>query len=442
MSLLGVVLLARHGDRFYQSPTTYTATGTIITPLGNVQEFQLGELVRSMYLNASSNSFIAGVNSSIVDLTQVKVRADAGGEGGVILASAMSLVQGLFPANANYVTTLANGTTVKGPLGGYQYVTIESVEPANDVSLEGYTSCAAFDQNTAAFYNSSVFKQKAADNADFLTQLPPFLDGRPVTLENMWNIFDFMNVENIHSEVFNKALPPSFLAQARDLANFHEYGVFSSPQLDGIGNIAGRTILPSIISGLNSIANASDPLKFMYQALAYKPFLSLFNMTGVAQMNPQLAGIVDYAAAVALEVRNSTSGPVVRFTFKNGTNDDTFKTYNFLNASGDVPLSTFVNYLSPPAINTTAQWCTACGNTQDRGCGAIAAAAAAASKANTAVKVHDRISPVGAGFLGAGLAVFVFLAMFAVLAFLGILQIGRARTGRRKSAGSSPEPKA
>lgn len=38
--ILGVVLLVRHGDRqgFYQNPETYTATGTVITPLGNVRQ--------------------------------------------------------------------------------------------------------------------------------------------------------------------------------------------------------------------------------------------------------------------------------------------------------------------------------------------------------------------------------------------------------------------
>jgi len=49
-------------------------------------------------------------------------------------------------------------------------------------------------------------------------------------------IFDFMNVQSIHNATFAKALPTSFLQQARDLANFHEYGVFSSPQPNGIGN--------------------------------------------------------------------------------------------------------------------------------------------------------------------------------------------------------------
>lgn len=37
--LLGVVILARHGDRegFYQDPLTYTAALTSITPLGDVR---------------------------------------------------------------------------------------------------------------------------------------------------------------------------------------------------------------------------------------------------------------------------------------------------------------------------------------------------------------------------------------------------------------------
>ena len=39
--------------------------------------------------------------------------------------------------------------------------------------------------------------------------------------------------------------------------------------------------------------------------------------------------------------------------------------------------------------------------------------------------VHQPISPVGAGFLGAGLTIFVFIVMLGVLAFLGLLTFGR-----------------
>ena len=111
-------------------------------------------------------------------------------------------------------------------------------------------------------------------------------------------------------------LPDGFLERARHLANYHEYGVFTSPQLDGIGNskhfclvswrfcyseriwriVAGRTILPSIVNGMNNIANTSHPLKFVYEGISYKPFLSLFNMTGVAQAYPQLAGIGEHSS--------------------------------------------------------------------------------------------------------------------------------------------------
>jgi prostatic aicd phosphatase len=45
-----------------------------------------------------------------------------------------------------------------------------------------------------------------------------------------------MNVQSIHNATFARDLPPTFLAQARDLANWHEYNVFSSAQLNGIGN--------------------------------------------------------------------------------------------------------------------------------------------------------------------------------------------------------------
>ncbi|KAF8916970.1 histidine phosphatase superfamily [Mucidula mucida] len=430
-TVLGVVLLTRHGDRqgFYQSPTTYTATSTAITPLGNQQEYQLGQLLRSIYLNSSSDSVISGMNATLADQKQIKIRADGGGEGGVIFNSAVSLTQGLFPASSDYSTTLANGSTIEGPLSGYQYIPIESVEADNDVSLEGWTSCGTFDDHTNAFYNSSVFAAKEEESAEFLNDLKPYLDGRPVTLSNMWNIYDYMNVDNIHSASFMDNLPDTFIQQARALADWHEYGVFSDSSLDGIGNIAARTMLPSIFDAFTSItaADSDESLKFMYLSMSYKPFLSLFNMTKAAEMNPALEGIVNYAAAVTLEVRAASNGgePVLRFNFKNGTDDTTFRTYNILDHDGDIPLSTFVNFLQPAAINDTAEWCAICRNTEDRGCAALSLAASQAS-------VHQVIGPVGAGFLGAGLTLFVALVMLGVLDFLGVLTVGKGRSRSKK----------
>ncbi|KAL5483059.1 hypothetical protein ACEPAI_8288 [Sanghuangporus weigelae] len=380
--LLGIVLLARHGDRlgFYQDPFTYTASDTSITPLGSVQEFQLGQLIRSLYMEDNSPFRIEGISTGLFDEAQVKARADAGGEGSVILDSAASLLQGLFPPTRNHNITLANGTLVVAPLHGYQYVPVESVEPDCDISLEAWVNCKTFDEATEAFYNSSLFVQVEDENADFLQSLKPFLDGRSVSLVNTTKIiyvqiFDFMNVESIHNASFGKRLPPGALAHARALANFHEYGVFSSPRVDGIGNIAGRAIVPTIIQGMERIANNSDPLKFFYEAISYKPFISLFNMTGLASEYPELAGVVNYAAAVVFELREGyeKNDPLIRFKFKNETDSKEFKTFDLFGRRGDVPLSLFKSKLLPAAINNTAEWCAACNNHESRGCEGLGA---------------------------------------------------------------------
>ena len=94
-----------------------------------------------MYFTTGSPNVITALNQTLFDQNQVALFADAGGEGGVIFDSAIAFSQGLWPATASSTTTLANGTVVTSPLGGYQYVPIQSVEPNNDISLEGWTNC-------------------------------------------------------------------------------------------------------------------------------------------------------------------------------------------------------------------------------------------------------------------------------------------------------------
>lgn len=120
--VLGVIVMMRHGDRrgFYQDPKTYTPSNTGITPLGKQQTFQFGEYLRSRYLARSSPHFIQDISSDLVDEGQILIKADAGGEGGVIYDSAMSTMQGMWPADTSYNETLAIGTVVVGPLSGYQ----------------------------------------------------------------------------------------------------------------------------------------------------------------------------------------------------------------------------------------------------------------------------------------------------------------------------------
>jgi len=108
--LVGVFLLARHGDRsgvVFQNYTTYNSTQGYLTPYGSSQEYDLGCFLRETYLNPASPSYIQGINTDVVDIDQLFVRADAGG-GNVILDSAYALLQGLYPPTSESTSILGN----------------------------------------------------------------------------------------------------------------------------------------------------------------------------------------------------------------------------------------------------------------------------------------------------------------------------------------------
>lgn len=123
--------------------------------------------------------------------------ADAGGEGSVIYDSAVALTQGLWPATSSSNTTLANGTTVVSPLGGYQYVGIESVEVEESYALEGWTECPTYTTDNQNWYQSATFQAKAAEVQPFLDSIKRTVGGRNLSLSNFWNIFDYINVNYV-----------------------------------------------------------------------------------------------------------------------------------------------------------------------------------------------------------------------------------------------------
>ncbi|TFY75462.1 hypothetical protein EWM64_g8552, partial [Hericium alpestre] len=229
----GVVVVTRNGDHieYYQDPATYRSSHTECTPLGEAQSHELGRYLRREYFTPSSPNFIRGVKADLVDLDQVNTRIKNGGEGRVVFDSAIALLQGLFPPTEQNSITLANGTTIVAPLGGYQYVPAETVEPSNDRSLESWTDCPAFEKHISAFHSSGDFKEKEQHSGKFFTEAKDFVFGRPATLVNAMNIFDFMNHELTHNKSYAHRLPPTFIEQARHWANYREDGVFSDKDM-------------------------------------------------------------------------------------------------------------------------------------------------------------------------------------------------------------------
>ena len=108
--------------------------------LAQSQEYELGQFLRKAYLDPQSPCFIQGINTDVVNVDQLFIRADAGG-GDVILDSAYALTQGLYPPTPESTITLANGQVVTSPLGGYQYVPVESLEYWQAPSLTSWMEC-------------------------------------------------------------------------------------------------------------------------------------------------------------------------------------------------------------------------------------------------------------------------------------------------------------
>ncbi|KIJ16392.1 hypothetical protein PAXINDRAFT_168520 [Paxillus involutus ATCC 200175] len=368
--LVGVVLLARHGDRsgtVFQNYTTYSSTQGYLSAYGSSQEYDLGTFLRDTYLNPSSPSYIEGINTDVADVDQLFVRADAGG-GNVILDSAYALLQGLYPPTTESTTTLANGQIVTPPLGGYQYVPVESLEFWQAPSLTSWMECEYFQLHLSRLNSGVVFKDAAAEAAPFLQAVQPYLNGLNSSFLNMWNIYDYLNVQYTHNETFYKSFPETLLAQARHFANIHEQNVFTDSVQNGVGQIAIRTLWPEIFWSLGNMTLPSNKVKLAVQEVDYKPFISLFNVTNATVTNPEISGIADYASAVALELSKNTAGEYsVALKFKNGTNDNEFKPLKMF-GQDSLTFPQLISALDWTTINSTINWCFSCNQTVLRGC--------------------------------------------------------------------------
>ncbi|KAG1779558.1 histidine phosphatase superfamily [Suillus placidus] len=367
--LVGVFLFVRHGDRtaYYQDPTTYNSSQAYVTRLGEQQEFELGSFLRNTYLNPDSPSFVKNMSTDMANIDQLVVRADGGG-GNAIVNSAYALIQGLYPPTQKSSIVLANGTTVLPPLGGYQYVPVQTLESWQGPSFTGWLDCKYFQNHLARLYASSAFIDMSTTAEPFLTALKPYLGSISNNFTNMWNIYDHVNVQYTYNQTYYETLPPTFLQQARYYADWVQRSVFTDSVNNGIGQIAIRGILPEVFYVLGNMTRPSNKVKMNIQETDYKQFISLFNVTNATLTDPDIAGIANYASAVALEFSQDSQGQYeVSMKFKNGTADSEFRQLKMF-GNTSITFDSLSKHLYWTAINSTVEWCYACNQTVLRGC--------------------------------------------------------------------------
>lgn len=378
--------------------------------------------------------------------------ADAAGEPNVIVDSAYSMWQGIYPATSQNNVTLANGTTIISPLSGQQYLPIETIEFAQSPLLEAFTSCPTYTTYLTKFYNSTSYSAKSTAEKSFFATLPAIVGSRSTTLKDMYNVYDYINVNSIYNATFLEALPNTTLAQAADVANWLSYYSFTGPSNSSAGNIAGRGMMGAVITSMQTIANTSTGNKIEHYSLAYKPFLSLFNMTGAVSSDPSLAAMVAYSSMLAFEMRSLDNKMYLNMVFRNGSTPGTEVKPVQILGRDQVSLTDFETAFNSTALFTTLDWCKACNQTTSiNGCdgllleanatakailaGTSTGSAAAATTTKYVTKSESHFSAVGAGFIGAALGIVVATAGCL---FLFAMQKRRKETGRVST--SSPVP--
>ncbi|KAG8913749.1 hypothetical protein FRC01_004402 [Tulasnella sp. 417] len=231
-NVLGVFILARHGDKqgTFTSELSYTASNVQLTPLGQAQGYNLGARIQERYLKRTSASYVAGVNPDLYVDGQALIRADLGDESSMIFDTALAITQGIWPATNSNNITLGDGTYVISPLQGYQYVPIQTIDPNNNLYLDGWTDCVEYVQTAEGMDRLPDFLTKAQLNADFIQSLSTYVGGRPTSFDKIYDIWNYMNMRYVHDREYYASVPGRVIGQARDLANCHSL----SPAVGGV----------------------------------------------------------------------------------------------------------------------------------------------------------------------------------------------------------------
>ncbi|KAF2014696.1 phosphoglycerate mutase-like protein [Aaosphaeria arxii CBS 175.79] len=374
-TVLGVTVFSRHGDRTSKHYKGYT-----LTNLGVQQNFRVGSDYRDTYISSDSSKQILGISEDKVVNSQIFATAP---DQTVLLNTASAFLQGLYPPlgdiNPQISTqTLNNGTNYTNPLNGYQYVVLhgEDDESPDTIWLKGDEECPAVTKSMKAFKQSTEFKERDAATKTFYEGFWDIMQSvydykqENLTYANAYDIFDLINVANIHNETSAGNVTEEELFQLRTLADSNEFGLAYN-RTDPARSIGAQTLAGAVVNQLNETVSGKGKLKFSFMAGSYDTFLAFFGLTNLTSVSPDFFGLPDYASTMSFEVfttENVTAFPSntddlrVRFLFRNGSDaGEPMRAYPLFGKSEDsLSWSDFLSSMEGVAIRTPQQWCSTC----------------------------------------------------------------------------------
>ncbi|GJN77806.1 histidine acid phosphatase [Purpureocillium lilacinum] len=438
--ILGVYVFHRHGDR-----TAKAWSPVNLTALGADEVHSSGAFYRSRYVSSNADFRVAGLSSETAVLSQLEVTAP---KDAVLHNSALTFLQGLYPPTDS-TEALANGTKVKAPLNGYQYIPIDSVSDAatsnkaeSNAWLQGGSGCGNAVVSSNNYFTSPDYKQTYDDSKSFYQSLLPVINGTygadAANFKNGYTIFDLINVATIHNSSISAddLLTNATLARLYNLASIHEWNLAYNSS-EPVRAIAGSVLAGQIIDALQPIVDGKSATpKFNAQFGAYGTFMAFFGLAQLPKASPDFYGICDYASSMAFELFTTSSDAKpkaddisVRFLFANGTAAEKgIKTFPLFGQNKDtLSWNDFKTGMSKFAISDTPHWCQLCGNTDGK-CASNSTGSGGDVGQNSTGSGSGGVSKPVAGVIGALVTLVVILGIQALVMAIGGLRLVKKST--------------
>lgn len=441
---VGTFIFGRHNDRV-------TKPAKVLTTLGAKEQVASGSFYRKRYFgltedgNETSSDFrIDGLNDQGVFVygeTYSQCPAKT-----VLEYSQLSFLQGLYPPTSALDSNstlsdeddsaLSNGTEVSAPFDGYQYVFMDIQQETSDeyFYIEGTENCPTSDSAIEKWETGDEFKKLNESTFDFYQSLSQILPESKypkskLNFGNAMSIFDFMNVNYIHNKELASKYNETLLRKVAVLADKAQWGISYDPS-NTLNNftIGGRALLGAAYHYLNATKIAGSP----YINYLIGSYNTMYQMSGLLQLNKvsdNFTGMPNYGATYVFDLlKDKSSNYYVMFSFKNGTYDGVpLTTYPIFGTSDNLmKWSDFEDNINQVAIKNLKQWCNSCESEASQ-CDQYSSAYTYGTKleddgvnlsslasGETHVESSGGLTNAGAGGIGAGVTIGVFLIIGAL----------------------------
>lgn len=250
-----------------------------------------------------------------------------------------------------------------------------------------------------------------------------------------------MHVSQIHNQTIpsDDLLTNETVHQLQTLADAHEWGLAyneSEPVRAIAGSVLAGEILEALNTTLTSPLNKTSAQRLTVQFGAYATFMSFFGLANLTAASEDFRGVVDYASSITFElVTNATvtgsDAPTtvdladvsVRFLFANGSASATTNVPQYFPLFGQsettISWNDFSSNMSSFAIDDTAAWCQACGNTTGV-CASSTSSSGSGSGNSTSSSANSSNNGITPG-IAAGIGVLSLFGLILILTVVGFL---------------------